>query len=420
MQTATLTASQPKINRQILSNGLTLITVSNPSSQVIAGRIFLKNTGSRWEKREKAGLSHLLGSVITKGAESLSAMDIAYQIESLGASLGAESTSDYFLMGLKTVDRDFLAILNLAARIMRSPTFPDQEVELEKNLALQSIRSQKESPFNLAFNKLRESIYGEHPYSLSVLGTEATVEKLTPADLQAYHQTHFRPDQLVISFSGNLDPETARQLVEEFFGDWQNPDNPLPELELPVLTAQPKTVYTPENTQQSIIMLGYLTPGVAESDYMPLKLINTYLGNGLSSRLFVELREKRGLAYDVSAFFPTRIHQSSLVAYMGTAPENRAIAQAGLESEVKRLSNTLLSEAELQVAKNKLLGQYALGKQANSEIAQIYGWYETLGLGISFEQAFPEKIQAVTPELVQGVAQKYLQQAYVSLVGPDI
>lgn len=416
----TISNSVPQtINYFTLDNGITLITVINNTSDVIAGRIFVKNTGSRWEERSKAGLSHLLSTVITKGTQNLTAVDIAHQIESIGANLGADAAFDYLLVSLKTVGADFPIILNLAAEIMRSPSFPETEIELEKKLTLQNIRAQQESPFNIAFSQLREAIYREHPYSLSVLGTETTVANLTQADLKDYHQEYFRPDQLVISLSGRLEPEIAKAWVEEAFGDWEVPSKPPQKLDFSELKPQPETRCTPQNTQQAIVMLGYLTPGVKSPDYPVLKLLNTYLGNGLSSRLFVELREKRGLAYDVSAFYPTRIDQSNLVVYMGTAPENRAIAQEGLKSEVDRLCTTLLTDTELQIAKNKMLGQYALGKQSNSEIAQIYGWYETLGLGIDYDLDFPNQIKEVTAQQVQTVAQKYLTEPYISLVGPE-
>jgi zinc protease len=166
-------------------------------------------------------------------------------------------------------------------------------------------------------------------------------------------------------------------------------------------------------------MLGYFGASVYDPNYPILKLINTYLGNGLSSRLFVELREKRGLAYDVSAIYPTRIDLSQFILYIGTAPENTEIALQGLQEEAERLTKITLSPEELQRAKNKLLGQYALGKQTNSEIAQIYGWYETLGLGVEFDSKFPTLINQITPETVQQVAQKYFTEPYISLVGPQ-
>jgi predicted Zn-dependent peptidase len=166
-------------------------------------------------------------------------------------------------------------------------------------------------------------------------------------------------------------------------------------------------------------MLGYLGSSVISPDYAPLKLLSTYLGNGLSSRLFVELREKRGLAYEVSAFYPTRLYPGSFVVYMGTAPENTSVAANGLRTEVDLLCTTEVAESALQAAKNKILGQYALGKQTNGQIAQIYGWYEILGLGIDFDNRFQELIASVSAKDAMAAAQRYLQEPYLSLVGQE-
>lgn len=409
-----------KIQRFVLNNGITLILVENYTSNVIAGRIFLKNCGSKWEKRAQAGISHLLASVMIKGTRNLSAIEIAEKVESIGASLGAEATTDYFLMSLKTIATDFPEMLPIAGEIMRFPTFPEHEVELEKNLTLQNILSQKEQPFNVGFNQLREMMYGEHPYGVSTLGMAETVSNLTSFDLKEYHQTYFRPDNLVISLAGKISKEAAINIVEKVFGDWQAPSKPIANLDLFPIANKPHEKRINQDTQQSILMLGYLAPEVKSNDYAIIKLLSTYLGNGLSSRLFVELREKRGLAYDVSAFYPTRLDTSQFVVYMGTSPQNTQIGIEGLEKEVKRLCHEELTQQELQTAKNKLLGQYALGKQTNAEFAQIYGWYETLGLGIEFDQEFQDKITQVTPDLAQKVAYNYFKMPYLSIVGPLI
>jgi predicted Zn-dependent peptidase len=310
-------------------------------------------------------------------------------------------------------------MLELLGEIMRSPTFPDTEVELERKLTLQNIRSQQEQPFNVAFNQLREMMYPQHPYGLSVLGTEESVAQLTRSDLQQYHQTYFRPDNLIISLSGRITQEQALNSIQEVFGDWQNPSQPLLVSPPSVINSYPERAEIIQDTQQSIVMLGYLGSSVNHEDYSILKLIGTYLGNGLSSRLFVELREKRGLAYDVSAFYSTRLDTAPFITYMGTAPANTEIAIEGLSKEVERLGRVDLSDTELKGAKNKLLGQYALGKQTNGEIAQIYGWYETLGLGIEFDVKFQEIIPHITPEQIREVAGRYFSQPYISVVKPE-
>jgi predicted Zn-dependent peptidase len=418
METLT-TKGKQTVNRLVLANGITLILIENQAADVIAGRIFLKNSGSRWESRQKAGLSHLLSSVITKGTQRLSSAQIADRVESVGANLGTDSAADYMVMSLKTVSADFSQIFHLAAEILRSPVFPESEIELEKKLTLQGIKSQLEQPFNVAFNRLREAMYPQHPYGVSILGIPETVTELTREDLLEFHQNHFRPDNLVISIAGRLTLDQAVHLVEEVFGDWQKPDLLINDPQICPLQNQPSKHLIPQETQQSIIMLGYLTSNVKDPDYAALKLLNTYLGNGLSSRLFVELREKRGLAYDVSAFYPTRLDLSQFVVYIGTAPINTAIAFEGLATEVNRLREVTLSPLEIKASQNKLLGQYALGKQTNAELSQIFGWYESLGLGIGFDSQFQDDVMNVTAEKAQEVACRYFGEPYISIVGPE-
>ncbi|MBF2065786.1 MAG: insulinase family protein [Calothrix sp. C42_A2020_038] len=404
------------VHRTVLSNGIVVIVTENLVADIVAARLFIR-AGSCCEPREKAGLAHLLSTVMTKGCDGLSSMQIAEAVESVGASLSADSTSDYFLVSLKTVTADFPEILALAGRMLRFPTFPELEVELERRLALQDIRSQKEQPFNIAFEQLRQAMYQNHPYAMSGLGNETTMGNLTRDDLVQFHQTYFRPDNLVISIAGRIAFESAVTLVEEIFSDWQvSKPQPLP-INLPDVNFAPQHVFTPQNTQQSILMLGYMAPSVHSSDYASLKLLSTYLGNGLSSRLFVELREKRGLAYEVSALYPTRLFPAAFVVYMGTAPENTKTALVELQNEVDLLRTHKLEPAILQAAKNKILGQYALGKQTNAQLAQVYGWYETLGLGIHFDQDFQDLITAVTTSSAMAAACNYLREPYISLVG---
>ena len=407
------------LRRTELKNGIVLLVTENSAADVIATRIFIR-AGSCYENPEKAGLANLLGAVLTKGCDGLSSFEIAERVESVGASLSADTATDYFVLSLKTVTADFIPMLELATRILRSPTFPLAEVEMEKRIAIQDVRLQKEQPFSVAFEQLRQVMYENHPYASSGMGDEATISNLTREDLVKYYQTYFRPDNIVISIAGRISEDNAEQEINKLFGDWQNPvDIQLPMMDVSFPQTKPQRVITPQATQQSVIMLGYLGASVHSSDYAALKLLSTYLGNGLSSRLFIELREKLGLAYDVSAFYPTRQFSSSFVVYMGTAPENTVIALEGLRREVDLLSSSKLEENALQAAKNKILGQYALGKQTNGQIAQIYGWYEIIGLGIAFDQKFQEDIAALTSLDTITAASQYLKEPFVSVIGQE-
>ena len=422
MTSSTLTPAAPTqgptTTRAQLANGLTVIVTPNPVADIVSAHIFIK-AGQAQETAETAGLFTLLTDVIIKGTASKTSLQIAEAVESIGASFGSDVASDYSLVSLKTVSADFEAVLGLAAEVVRSPSFPTQEVDLEKRLILQGIRSLREQPFSVAYNRFRETLYAGHPYGLSNEQSEQCVAQFTRQDLLEAHAKYFRPDNIVISIAGRLSPEQAAQLVETTFGDWQRPSSPLPQTHFPTLNAAAQQTVTVQSTNQAFVIVGHVAAAVGHPDYSALKLISTYLGNGLSSRLFVELREKKGLAYDVSAFYPTRQDASQFVTYIGTAPQNVPVALEGLQQEIGRLKTTPLTPEELQISKNKILGQYALGKQTNSQIAQTLGWYETLGLGIEFDQAFQQAIAAVTIPQVQAAAQRHFVEQYVSILGSE-
>ncbi|MFK8185599.1 MAG: M16 family metallopeptidase [Phormidesmis sp.] len=413
----TPSAQKPQALRTQLSNGLTIIAVENPIADIISARIFIK-AGQINETEATAGLFDLLTAVLVKGTAQKTALEIAEVVESMGASFGADVASDYSLLSLKTVSADFEKVLALAAEVLRTPSFPEDEVELERKLILQGLKSMKEQPFGMAYNHLREALFAGHPYGIPHAQTEQQMAKFTRDDICQMHKTHFRPDNVVMTVVGRISPTLAVKLAEQYFGDWEPPDEPLTQVTFPEISVAAHKIVTPQETNQAFIVLGYLADSVSGADYAALKLMSTYLGNGLSSRLFVELREKQGLAYDVSAFYPTRLGRSQFVAYIGTAPDNVATALEGLQNELARLKTTPLTADELQVSKNKILGQYALSKQTNGQIAQTYGWYETIGLGMEFDETFPRLINAVTIEDIQLAAQRCFTEQSVSILGP--
>ena len=381
-----------------LSNGLKVIAIENPAADIVSARIFLP-VGQGHETPETAGIFSLLTSLLTRGTTHRNSLAIAEAVEYVGASLGADSAADYSLISVKTVSADFEKIITLAAEILREPSFPDHELELERKLTIQGLRSMQEQPFSVAYKYFREGMYGTHPYGFSSMGTEETVSAIRRDDLLEAHRQTFRPDNMVVIIVGRIDPERAVALTDALLGDWGAPKQPAPERRLPAVDSRAYRIVTPQDTNQSFVIVGYLAASV-------------------SSRLFVELREKQGLAYDVSAFYPTRLGPSQFVAYIGTAPENTSVALDGLQSELRRLCEVPLTDHELQVAKNKMLGQYALGKQTNGQIAQLLGWYEILGLGTEFDKTFQTDVAAVTIEAAQEAAKRCFVDSHISILGP--
>jgi predicted Zn-dependent peptidase len=191
--------------------------------------------------------------------------------------------------------------------------------------------------------------------------------------------------------------------------------------DLPPHPPSPQTIQVlsqAEDHQQTIVALGYPAVSVHHADYLGLKFLITYLCNGMSSRLFSELREKQGLAYEVSGFYPTRQANSHFITYLGTTPSNAERALTQMRGELDRLGEGAMTEDELAIVKRKWAGQYALGKQTNGQIAQIYGWYEILGLDSDYDQGFLTAMAAFPLESVHRIAQTYFAHPIFSVVGP--
>jgi zinc protease len=402
---------------QRLSNGITLLVTPNLTNDIVAGRIFLR-AGSYFDPVGRSGTSNLVATLLTKGTAEMNAMEIATRVESVGAGVSTEANNDLLEISFKSITADFVDILRLVGKLLRESDFPEAQLALEKKMVIERIKSQAERPLTLAFQQLREMIYQQHPYAQSLTGNEASVAAISRDDLVAFHQTFFRPDRLTISLAGNLDPVAAEQLVDQIFGDWLLPTTAVPEIVPTIQRRAAEQRSLSKSTKQSIVMLGHLGVAVNGSDYFALRLIDSYLGSGLSSRLFVELREKRGLAYEVSSVFSSKLDRSIFAVYMGTANEKVTTAINGLQGELSRLCVAQLTASELANTKSKLLGKYALTKQTTGQLAYIYGWYEALGLGWDFDQRLAGSIEQVTAAQIEDVSLKYFDQPYfLSIVG---
>jgi len=297
------TTQRGHLQRLCLTNGITLLVGQNAAVEILAAHCFFRG-GSRVEQPQQAGLSQLLAAVLTKGTRQRDSQAIAAWVESLGASLSVDSAADHFEVALRCVAEDFPELLQLLAEILRDPSFPEAEVARERDLMLQAIRARQERPFSLAFDQVRRALYGDHPYALPELGGVETVGSLTREDLLAYHATYCRPEGMVMAVIGPEPPETVAAQVEAALGDWVSAGPPAPDPALPLSPLErPQLLKLPQPTQQTTILMGFRGSPAASADYPALKLLATYLGSGLSSRLFVELRERSGLAYEVSAFF---------------------------------------------------------------------------------------------------------------------
>jgi len=404
--------------KTILPNGMTLLTKPLKNSSTVAIKIFVKG-GQGVET--VPGTSTLTSSVMMQGTRSRTAEQISRELESKGMNLSVSADDDYIEVTGTAIQEDLGELFMIMQDVLTNPTFQEPEIAKKKVQLRQALEASRDNPSSLAFENLSLSLYPNHPYGNEGKRVEDNLDKITRQDLLDYYNLYFTPQNMVVSVVGNVDPTTVTNYLSAMYpacnscGQSKVTVPPVPPL------AKDKTT-TVERQQLSAVWMaeGWLAPPIRDiKEYAALKVLNSLIGSGMSSRLFVDLREKQGLAYVVGSMYPTREQNSRFVIYIGTDPVNNDKVQAGFKQEVQRLKTDLVPQDELNEAKSKLIGGFALAHDTNLNQAFYLGLYESIGAGYEFDASYPQLIQQVTPADVQQIALKVFNSPSVlSLVKP--
>jgi zinc protease len=404
--------------KTVLPNGMTLISQPLKDSSTVAIKIFVKG-GQGVESIP--GTAALVSSVMMQGTQSRTAQAISRELESKGMSLIVSSDEDYIEITGSAIQEDLGELFVILKDVLNNPVFDDKEIAKKKEQIRQSIAASRDNPSTVAFENLTMALYPHHPYGNEGKRIEANLEKITRQDLLDYYHLYFEPQNMVASVVGIFDPNTVQNYLSSLYPECKS--CPKSAVEIPPVPKLAKDeVITEEKPQLSAVWMaqGWLVPPIsAKKDYATLKVINSLIGTGMSSRLFVDLREKQGLAYVVGSMYPSREQESRFVIYIGTDPANTDKVRAGFTQEIKRLQTEPVSATELAEAKSKLIGSFALAHDTNINKAFYLGLYETLGAGYEFDATYPNLVEQVTAADIQRVSQTLLATPSVlSLVKP--
>lgn len=407
-----------KTVRTVLPTGMTVITDKNTSNDIISLSVFVK--GGQFIET-KAGINSLIADTLTKGTQTKTALQISTELENSGIVISPSANPDYFEIQLKSVNTDFEKALGILKDIVNNPTFPQEHIDKSKSDIIESIRESRDNPSTYAFEKFSLAMFKNHPYGKIGPVIEQQLPTITRDEMIKYYNTYFVPANMIVSVSGNVNADEINRKLADVF-----PSKTGQKVDMAKLTAIPlnpsdRDVAIKKDVSTAWLDLGWAAPGITSAkDYASLKVVSAMLGNGLSSRLFSTLREKQGLAYEVSTIYPTRLDNTFFVLYIGTAPQNLAVAKQGFLGEINRIKTDPVSEKELAEVKQKIIGQYALAQETNQQKAHYLGWFETLGQGYEFNEKYPELINSVTAEDVRAVANKYFSGQYIqSAIGPS-
>ncbi len=399
-----------------LNGGLPLWILHRPGPAILAARLAIPG-GSGRDPAGRRGAHQLLAGSMTRGCGDLDAEALADCVEGAGAALRVEAHEDGLVLALKCAADDATTLLPLLLAMARRPRLEPDQVAIERQLNLQMLQRQKEDPFQLAHDQLRHLLYGDGPYGHDPLGIEAELAGLGPEDLWPLVKG-LGADGAVLVLCGETPTSlTAALELELAASPWitQAPGSQ------PFAGPPPATGHLAlqvQDTEQVVLMLGAATVPLAHPDALALRLLQAHLGLGMSSRLFITMREERGLAYDVGVHLPAHAGAPPFVMHLSTSAERAAEATTCLLDEWQRLLEEPLDEGSRLLALAKYQGQDAMGRQTCSQIAERQALVLSHGLPADHVRQVMERAPGLGAEDLRAAARRWLQSSSLSLVGP--
>jgi predicted Zn-dependent peptidase len=352
--------SAPRLTEQ--DSGVRVVTEAVPAVRSVALGLWVR-TGSRNEAPAQAGVSHFLEHLLFKGTERFSAIEIAEKLDGLGAAVNAATGKETTHLHARFLDEHTEEVFDLLAEMLLAPTYP--EVDSEREVVLEEIAMYEDEPQDRVHDILASAVFAEHPLGRRVLGEAEVISSIPVPEIETYRRAHYTGPKLVIGAAGNVEHEQIAALAERFVSpaDSANGADAL-ETGPPVETAQ--LCFYEKDTEQYHICFG--APGIVRSDERrhALAVLDSIFGGSSSSRLFIEVREKRGLAYSVGSYSEQYTDSGLVAIYVGTREDNVAEACSIIGAELARLRDEPISEAELTRAKESVKGRLVLSAESTA------------------------------------------------------
>ncbi len=376
--------------------------------------------GLRAEDAGNAGINLLLARLVSKGTRTRGPEQLVREMETMGGSLGGNAGRNSFGLRAEFLSRHLAQGFDVFAEALTDPAFDPEEVQRERTLQIDELRSREDNPAGVAFLLFAETLYRKHPYRFDTLGTEASVSSFEPRMLASYRAQKFPPHAVTLAVVGDVDPAEVRKLVIEKLARPQaaRPPAPAPPQEDPV--EAPRSAVKKLDKAQAHLVLGFPGLRLADAERWPMEVLSAVL-SGQGGRLFTELRDKKSLAYSVTSFSMEGVDPGYFAVYIGCGPAKTQESLDGIRAELRRVREEPISAAELSRARTHLIGTQAISLQRNSARAAVYAFDECYGLGANASSHYSERISAVTAQDVLEAAQRILvpSREVIALVAPE-
>jgi zinc protease len=405
----------PTARETTLSNGLTLVVAEDSRLPLVSYRLAFR-VGGAFDPPTLPGLTDLLAGLLPEGTESKTSKEIADEVARMGASLSAGASSDYTIVAASALSQFNEPILDLVAEVILEPSFPENEVELAKQNTKESLRQQRAQPSFLASEMVSRVMFGEHPYSV-VAPTPESIDRSSREEFVKFHRAKLVPNNAVFIVVGDVRYDEIVNRVESLFSTWERGEElvanfPAP----PVRTKRTAYLVDRHGSAQSNIVIANSGITRTNPDYFPMLLMHTVLGATASSRLFMNLREEKGYTYGAYSNLDAR---RSAGTFRATAEVRTPVTGDSVKEffyELDRIRSEPVSDKEIADAKSYLTGVFPIRLETQEGLTDQLVQIKMLNLPDDHLQKYRDRVQAVTVDEIQRVAQKYVKPDEAALI----
>ena len=409
--------------RTVLPSGLRIVTEEEKSVRSAAFGIWV-NVGSRDESNSTAGASHFLEHLLFKGTKKRSSLEISSSIEAVGGETNAFTSKEYTCFYARVIDKDLPLAVDVISDLITSSIVRPADVDAERKVVLEEIAMRDDDPSDLIHDLFLEKYYGDTPLGRPILGSVDSIKNMSRSTVFNYYKNRYKPEDLVVAVAGNVKHKRVVQMVEEALSKDGFLDQSRKEFKVRTssqvkVVGKGKVTLLDKKTEQAHIVYG--VPGVAREDKsrFALSVLSSAIGGGMSSRLFQEIREKRGLAYSTYAYSQQFSGSGVLSFYVGCKPEKAEESVKIIQSILFDIADNGLTQDEIERAKGAVSGALVLSQEdTGSRMTRIGKSELVYGQVLSFDEILRE-VANVTPEQIKEIARKTLPSSpTLAVVGP--
>ena len=399
----------------ILENTIPVVLKCNKNTPRYAVCFYLKIE----EEEKKAGLYSVLNKLFLQGTKKRDDEQLVKELDENAIDCYSEMKYDFIRLKLQGLNEDIEKGLEILSDIIKNSTLEKFDKEVLKLKG--EISAELDEPKAKALDSFYRNIYKDHPYGNSDSKIAEEIDNLTKQDVEEAYKKLLNESSKVISVVGDFEEEKIIGLLKKYFGDIPNNPDAVCKLSVPELKENQVIKITKDDASQAQIIQGWHVPSLYDKDYPAIMVMNTLLGSsGLSSRLFLELRDKKGLAYVVRSGYETKEKSALFNVYIATEPKNIKTSLDGFKVELDKIKNIPVTKEELESAKNNLIGKRQFFTETNLQQSSLMAFYEDKGLGADFEEKLTNMIKEVTIEDIQRVANLCFNGPYVlTILAPE-